>query len=143
MTISEQIAELAKLDQVALVERYVALHGREPRCKRRDDLFRRCAWTLQERALGGLSGVAKRRLDELVSEISLPSGAAPATDKHGLRVGTEITREWRGQTLRLVVRDNGYEVDGALHGSLSAAAFVVTGTRWNGKQFWQVGERSR
>ncbi len=40
--------------------------------KNRTWLWRRIAWKIQEQKFGGLSEVAKRRLDELIAELDLP-----------------------------------------------------------------------
>ena len=47
-----------------------------------------------------------------------------------------IARQWRGRVLRLTVLDDGFELDGVVHKSLSAAAQAVTGAKWNGPLFW-------
>lgn len=73
-----------------------------------------------------------------------PTSAAPATPaaaarkrRPGLpRPGTVIARQWRGRVLRLTVLDDGFELDGVVHKSLSAAAQAVTGAKWNGPLFW-------
>ena len=57
--------------------------------------------------------------------------------------GSTIAREYRGQTLRLQVLDNGFELDGIHYDSLSEAARVVTGQRWNGPLFWGLRDRKR
>ena len=57
--------------------------------------------------------------------------------------GSTIVREYRGQTLRLNVLDDGFELDGVHYGSLSEAARVVTGQRWNGPLFWGLRDRKR
>ena len=58
--------------------------------------------------------------------------------RDGFAVGTVIERQWRDRTLVLRVTDAGFELAGVVHGSLSAAAFAATGTKWNGRLFWQV-----
>lgn len=77
-----------------------------------------------------------------MGEIALPV-ATVAKDLNGLTFGTVLTREWRGATVRVVVRDNGYEHAGTLHASLSAVARAVTGSAWSGALFFGLRERSR
>ncbi len=57
--------------------------------------------------------------------------------------GTVLTREYRGRELRLLVLDDGFELDGQRFGSLSEAARHVTGSRWNGKLFFGLTKRNR
>ena len=74
-SIPQVIQELRAMPVVELAARYEELFGRPPRNKNRQHLWRRCAWKEQERRLGGLSGAAKKRLDELASDLDLPLGA--------------------------------------------------------------------
>ena len=62
-SIPELIAELRAMPVAELVVRYEELHGRPPRTKNRTWLWRRCAWKVQEQRFGGLSEVARRKLD--------------------------------------------------------------------------------
>ena len=57
--------------------------------------------------------------------------------------GTLITRTYRGRELRLLVLDDGFELEGVHYRSLSEAARAVTGSRWNGRLFWGLTERKR
>lgn len=135
--IADELAALRDLDAHALVVRYVELFGRMPRSRHREWLFRRCAYHMQESRFGGLSTTAKARLAELVDEIELPSAPPTNENADGITIGSEIVREWRGHTLRLAVRDEGYEFGGKIYRSLSAAAKAATGSHWNGPMFWK------
>lgn len=141
-SVADELAALRALDADALAARYVALYDREPRSRNRDHLFRKVAWKLQERAYGGLSGAARKRLEGLMAEITFVD-APVSKDRNGLTVGTTLTREWRGTQVRCTVRDNGYECDGVLHASLSAVARAVTGSAWSGTLFFGLRERAR
>ncbi len=152
--IAQQIAELRGLSVPALVARYEALFGKPPRVRNREFLWKRCAWKLQEEAFGGLSGAAKARLEELIAEIKLPAEesrrgvAAKLTPSRaarfeGLKVGTTLVREWHGQQILLMVVEAGFELDGVVHKSLSAAAKALTGAHWNGRLFWNLTARKR
>ncbi len=133
-------------------ERYRKLHGREPKVRNRTWLWKRCAWKVQEQRLGGLSTVAKRRLEELISEIDLPLGERQQTVTGALRsptraqqhrVGTVFTRTWKGREVRTVAVDGGYEYEGAVYRSLSAVAKAVTGSHWNGRLFFNLTTRKK
>ena len=67
-----EIDALRKLSTTQLANRYVELFGKPLRVKNREWLWKRCAWKLQEQRYGGLSAVAKQRLEVLVAEIELP-----------------------------------------------------------------------
>ena len=53
-----------------------------------------------------------------------------------LKAGTILSREWNGITQRAIVVDDGFLWDGTRYDSLSAIAFAITGTRWNGPRFF-------
>ncbi len=151
-TIAQEIAELRGMDTPALVERYEELYGRPPRCRNREHLWKRCAWKLQEQRFGGLSGAAKRRLEELIAEIDLPIGEHQQTVTGALRsptrapqhqVGTVFTRTWKGREIRTVAIEGGYEYEGAVYRSLSAVAKAVTGSHWNGRLFFNLTTRKK
>jgi hypothetical protein len=151
-TIPEEIAELRAMPMPDLVARYEEVFGRPPRVKHREFLWKRIAWKIQEQRFGGLSEVAKRRLDELIAEIRLPldeatrtvaGRLAPAPKRGAPAVGGTIVREWRGQTIEVRVVENGFEWNGAPYRSLSAVARAVTGAHWNGNLFFKVGRRRR
>ena len=71
------------------------------------------------------------------------SQAAPAESKpqkmkidHRLPMpGTVLTRKYQGRTVAVTVQENGFEHDGKIYRSLSAAVRAITGTPWNGYLF--------
>jgi hypothetical protein len=148
-SIAEEIAELRALPVAELVERYQAVFGKAPRIKNKAFLWKRCGWKLQEQRLGGLSEVAKARLEQLIAEIDLPlaerarsvTGKLRRSRGGELRPGTVLTREWRGRQVRVEVVDGGFECDGVVYRSLSAVAKAVTGSHWNGRLFFALTPR--
>ena len=58
-----------------------------------------------------------------------------------LRPGTMLGREWNGQIHRAVVLADGFAWDGQTYPSLSKVALAITGTRWNGPQFFGLRDR--
>ena len=160
------LAEIERLRGMTVAQLRVEwerLYGETTRSRNRDFLWKRLAWRVQEIANGGLSDAAKTRLRELApvtlqfTRAQRPRGfdpdaapppaprstAKPVRDTRLPASGSVITRKWRGRDLRLVVRDDGFEVDGVVYGSLSEAARGVTGQRWNGPLFWGLRERKR
>ena len=148
-SIAEEIAELRGLPVSELVVRYEAVYRKPPRVKHKDWLWRRIAWKIQEQRFGGLSGAAKRRLDELIAELDLPLGQRTVKGKVARSrpgnpvLGTTLTRVWKGQEVRTTAVDDGWEYDGVVHRSLSAVAKAVTGSHWNGRLFFGLKSRSR
>jgi hypothetical protein len=144
-TIAEQLRELATMSTDALVQRYMQLTGKEPRRNYARWLRKRIAWLIQERAYGGLSILAKRRIAELQRELDLPLDL-PGTDEQkpaGLMVGTTIEKTWRSQKLLVEVMSEGFEWNGERFPSLSALATKITGTKWNGRLFFGLPKETR
>ena len=124
-SVVESIAALRRMDIPALVERYEAVFHREPKIRTKTWLERKIAWKLQA---GGNpqanAAVRPRKPDD------------PA-------VGTTIVRKWHGKDLLLRVTDAGFEFDGVVYKSLSAAAKAATGAHWNGRLFWGLIKREK
>ncbi len=155
------LAEIDRLRQMTVAElqaEFLKLYGEPSRSRNRDFLWRRLAHRSQELAHGGLSDRAKGRIAALASndftrartpamavDITLATPPAPRTKRdHRLpSPGTVITRRYRDRELRLLVLDDGFELDGTRYGSLSEAARAVTGAHWNGKLFWGLSQRKR
>lgn len=157
-TFTDLTAELRALQSTppaVLADRYTALFGKPPRSRNAAWLRRQVAWRMQADAFGGLSDRARQRLDELAATIDLPIVAAapppkphrvavePRSDSGMPAVGTVLTRPYRGETLQVAVRENGFEWNGAIYTSLSAVAKAITGSAWNGKLFFGLTERKK
>jgi hypothetical protein len=157
-----QIQALRSMTVAQLRVEWERLYGETTRSCNRDYLWKRLAWRVQELKYGGLSDAATARLKELApttltfvraqrprgfdpDAVPAPTPTTPKTvrDARLPAPGSVITRKWRGRDLRLVVRDDGFEIDGVVYGSLSEAARGVTGQRWNGPLFWGLRERKR
>ena len=50
--------------------------------------------------------------------------------------GTLLEREYKGRTVRVTVRADGFECDGERYKSLTAVAKAITGKHWNGFHFF-------
>lgn len=141
--ISEELAELRAMNVAELVERYVAVFGRAPRCKQPTWMFRKIAWEIQARRFGGLSKRALARLEELMAEIDIPLGGVRAQVKPARKAtqGTVVERAWKGRVVRATSVDGGWDHEGTVFRSLSAVAKHVTGSHWNGKLFFGLTKR--
>lgn len=152
--IAQEIHELRSQSVPELVARYESLTGKPPRIKNRTWLWRRVAWKLQEQRFGGLSQVAKARLDELISELDLPLGSndrvvrgqldlSPASSGGNSEppIGTTLTKSWRGLEIVATRVTRGWEHDGVVHRSLSGLAKAITGSHVNGRAFFGLSKR--
>ena len=92
---------LARLSEATIFElrgEWRRLHRMPPPMRlSRDLLIRGIIYQLQERAYGGLSKAAARKLEQAAA--GPPSrGAAKPTPSVSLRPGTRLVRAWRGVT---------------------------------------------
>lgn len=151
-TIAKEIMELRELEVPELLTRYEEVFGKSPRIKRREWLWRRIGWKIQENRFGGLSVIAKQRLEELIADIDLELGGNQRSVSGGFRkprkpgepvIGTTLLRAWRGRQIEVRVVEEGYEFDHVLFRSLSALAKAVTGAHWNGRLFFGLTKRQR
>jgi hypothetical protein len=155
LLIGAEVAALWHLTAAELRRRYAELFGQATRATNKTWLVRRIAWRLQAMAEGDLSERARRRAAELANDADLRVGppqpprtttrlaaARPATresNKSDSRLpppGTLLTRPYKGQVLRVLVRTDGFEFDGRLFPSLSGTAQAITGSHCNGFLFF-------
>src|SRR6202011_3051924 len=90
---------LVRLSEVTIFElrgEWRRLHRMPPPMRlSRDLLVRGIIYQLQERAYGGLSKAAARKLEQAGAD-SLSRGSATPAPPISLRPGTRLVREWRG-----------------------------------------------
>jgi hypothetical protein len=153
MNIEKEVAQMERQSIGELKARFAELCGYLPGTRNRIWLIRRIAWKLQANAEGGLSERALARARELAQNADLrttaprpkPIAAGVAskvtkvafdTDSRLPVPGSCITRAYKGRTLRVVVRDDGFEFEGERFKSLSAVAKHITGSHCNGYLFF-------
>ena len=152
--IEQEVAAMRQMSAGQLQARYTELFGEPPRSRHKEHLVRRIAWGRQARAEGDLSERARRRADELAREADLRLGAprkakavgsAPARlaapDKRLPMPGTILVRHYAGQTLQVMVLEQGFEYDGRIYKSLTAVARRITGKHWNGFHFFGLNKK--
>ena len=144
----------------ALRGEWERLYGEPTRSRNRVYLWKRLAFRIQEIEHGGLSDGAKARLAELApsgcvrirvpndvlsaSELTNPTRlTACRRDRRLPSPGSTLVRRYKGQDVRVTVKDDGFECDGRRFDSLSEVAFAVTGSRWNGWLFFNLTKRAR
>ena len=162
-SVTAQILALQKMTVGQLREKWIELYGEQTRSCNRQYLWRRLAWRLQELRFGGLSERARARITELNRDDDLrfqpPRGWDPdaivepgPTSGQSARLvrdhrlpapGTVITRDYKGQEIRVSVLEKGFEFEGRPYRSLSAIAQAVTGQKWNGWLFFGLTNRKR
>src|SRR5271166_6216295 len=159
-------AELAELERLSLDDlrlRWRNNWGRlAPAHLSRGLLLRVMAYRLQAEAFGDLDRKTIRMLERLADDAadksasngsstpdpreglkSKVSSVRAANDALNLKPGALLIREWQGRLERVTVLDGGFAWNGATYASLSAVAFAITGTKWNGHRFFGVRRQDR
>ncbi len=159
--VANEVNALRQMTVAELRTRHAELFGEETPCRHKDHLWRRIAWRLQAATEGDLSDRARQRAAELANDADLrlraPNRvvleAAPDYTVIGRMrrpkgsgipmPGTELTRKYKGQLIKVTVRDDGFEYDGQVYRSLSAIAQAVTGSHWNGNLFFGITDSKK
>jgi hypothetical protein len=94
------------------------------------------AYRIQENACGGLKPSTRSELRRIARGIENSSCSRRQMHKPRIKPGTQIIRQWHGETHEVVVIESGYQYRQAIYKSLSEIARKITGTRWSGPAFF-------
>ncbi|APF89039.1 DUF2924 domain-containing protein [Ralstonia pseudosolanacearum] len=113
----------------------------------RSYIERRIAYRLQElemaKAQPQLLASNKLRIDALLEQLK-PAQKAGRGELVRLAPGTVLTRDFMGQTHRVVALPNGqFEYNGKPYSSLTAIACEIAGTRWSGPAFFGLRDGAK
>jgi hypothetical protein len=158
--VSEDLDELEQMTTNELCTRYQQLFGQPVRTRHKAYLIRKLAWRIQALAEGDLSQRARKRAAELAHDADvrvMPPRATttPPVADGGQRVvrtdakgdprlpapGTALVRRYKGRTLRVIVREDGFEHEGQRYKTLTAVAKQITGSHINGYRFFHLEAR--
>ncbi len=132
----DPVAAIASMSASQTVQEWERVHGAPAPAIAPSLLARDLAHCVQVEAAGGIDRRLERRLRDLMGSKG-GSSAAQGGGLKGLSHGTQILREWGGQTHRVTVEADGrYVYAGQRWRSLSAIAREITGARWSGPRFF-------
>jgi hypothetical protein len=154
INVAKEVATLEAMSVGELRAKYAQVFGEETRVGNKAWLIKRIVWRLQALAEGDLSERARRRAAELAQDADLrlspprQKRTAPASVPKNGKVsalinghlplpGTILTRWYKGQTLKVQVLRHGFEYEGQIFKSLSAAAKAITGSHTSGFLFFR------
>ena len=130
-----ELANLVTLTAPELRARWAATFGRPaPRRVGRTVLLRGISWHLQAQVHGSLKRSTQRQL-EIQRAVATGKGKT-ARESRTLRPGTQLLRDWQGETHAVEVAEDGFVWRGERFRSLSVIAARITGTRWSGPRFF-------
>ena len=156
VNVAKEVAALEAMSVGELRAKYAQVFGEETRVGNKAWLIKRIVWRLQALAEGDLSERARRRAAELAQDADLRlspprvakdapvsvngNGKASRRELMDGRLplpGTILTRWYKGKTLRVQVLRHGFEYEGQVYKSLSAAAKAITGSHTSGYLFFR------
>ena len=158
MNIGREVSAMQRMTVAELRERYEEVFGEACRSNHKQWIVRRVAWRMQANAEGDLSERARKRAGELANDADLRMKAPPRkkvsaaanrgrtveakiTRPHDSRIpmpGTVLTREYKGELVQVTVLPHGFDYEGEVYPSLSAAAKAITGSHTSGFLFFRL-----
>ena len=143
MSAGDPLEGLSGLDVPELRQAWADRLGDPPPALRtRELLSLALAYRLQVRVHGDLPGPSKRKIAELARRFAADRNFTPTTGPT-LKPGSSLIKAWRGIRHEVRVLDEGFGYQGERFSSLSAVAFRITGTKWNGHVFFDLKARIR
>ena len=155
--VEKELAALQRLGTKDLQARYAEVYGEPTRSHHKQWLVKRIIWRMQANAEGDLSERARRRAMELAqgadvrTTIPKPPKSIATAPTHTVTAklpqsqdarlpvpGTLITRDYKGESLRVTVLPDCFEYQGEVYKSLSAVAKAITGSHCNGYHFFRL-----
>lgn len=124
--------QLTKISTEHLRAQWSVLFGFDPpRGLGHDLLARAVAHRRQEKADPAASRTLRTKLSRWDER-----SAATKRRSSMLKAGTQLIREWQGETYVVTALEEAFEFRGEHYTSLSEVAGVITGTKWSGPKFF-------
>jgi DUF2924 family protein len=134
-TVEAELVRLRVMPIVGLRALWRAKFKTEPPKAFGPDLLRRSiAHKVQEGAYGGLDRATARLLRRLMAQFAKNNGRFVLPRR--IKPGAILVRQWKGQSHRVVVLEDGFTYQDKPYESLSEIARLITGTHWNGSKFF-------
>lgn len=138
--LSDQVAAIDHWDRSRCAYAWHGLTGAPPHSGLSIGFLRRAlAFELQCKELNGHSAAVKRQLRGMRTDRR--ANGQVVAKKSKLSLGTQLVREWNGRIYRILVTEDGFEMDGTAFRSLSAVAKYITGAEWSGPRFFGLYKR--
>lgn len=120
-----------------LIKLWDKMFDKPPAFRTKQYLIPKLAYRIQELAYGGIDVETENQLASAVRELD----KKPAKGhKYSPTVGTKIVKEYKGKIHEVIALEDGFAYAGTVFKSLSAIATKITGTKWNGLKFFNVGD---
>ncbi len=113
------------------------MYDNPPAFRTKQYLLPKLAYRIQELAYGGLDVTTEKQIVAAAKELDKRK---PKGKKYQPTVGAKIVKEYKGQMHEVTAVEDGFAYGGSVYKSLSAIATKITGTKWNGLRFFNIGE---
>jgi hypothetical protein len=162
INIGKEVSALKRMTVGELRKRYTKVFNEETNARNKVWLIKRIAWRLQSLEEGDISDRARQRAAELANDADVrmsPPKRKPgseSSDVHTITtnlprtgddrlppVGSVLVREYKGQTVQVRVLPKGFEYEGEVYKSLTAAAKAITGQHCSGYRFFRLSKEGR
>ena len=90
---------------------------------------------------GGLTTEQQTRLDRLIKQYKRNPRSVDE-NCNALKPGTRLVRSWKGKRHSVLVKTDCFEYERQTYSSLSQIANTITGSRWNGRVFFGLKNKS-
>lgn len=139
LSIIKQITNLQNKNTKELTEFWSKLFEHPPAVFSREHMVSRLAYRIQELAYGGTDEGTERKIQAAARDINKPKKVH--SRKYCPMVGTKIIKEYKGIVHEIIVVPDGFSYGGVVYNSLSAIATKISGTKWNGLKFFNIGAK--
>ena len=136
LTVVKQVMSLKFKTLNDLIKLWHSMFDKPPVFRSRQYLIPKLAYRIQELAYGGVDIKTEKAIASAVKELDKNKRKS---NKYAPSIGTKIVKEYRGQIHEVLAVENGFAYGGTVFKSLSAIATKITGTKWNGLKFFNVG----
>ena len=135
----KQVEAVSKMKLDDLKAKFEELYGFPCGATNVRNIRQRIIYKIQELYFGTLSAADAAYLDRLADADALSNLVTASPKRLVTTPGTRFCRTWKGEMHEAVrLFDGRFEYKGTAYQSLSAVAFAITGTHWNGKLFFGV-----
>ena len=136
----EALLALRRLSLDGLRRRWrVRFQDPPPHFRSRDLFVRALVHRLERRRAGLASDPYRKRLLALAQRFAADETFTPKS-RPSVAPGSAFVRDWHGTRHVVFVTPEGYHHGDKTYRSLSAVAFAITGTKWNGPRFFRSTE---
>ena len=145
LSVVKRIIKLQEMPLKDLTKMWRTMFDYEPEIESRKYIIAKIAYKIQEQIYGRLDEETENKIKACSKEVTRKCAKVVSSDKKSQKfspmIGSKIVKEYRDKVHEVIVVKEGFSYEGLVYKSLSAIAMKITGTKWNGLKFFDVGAR--